>query len=125
MTPEQIRGLRMTLGLSQEQAATLSGVRSRTIRNWELGRTRPLRTKLHLYRTMMMATDNEDEIPLLRIMQHLNEATEAQASEVAKAMNLPRTTARTLLLRLCRLKVVEQFSPGWFAIRTPTQPREQ
>jgi DNA-binding IclR family transcriptional regulator len=73
----------------------------------------------------MMATDNSDELPLLRIMQHLHKATEAQASEVAKAMNLPRTTARTLLLKLCRLKAVEQFSPGWFAIRTPTQPREQ
>ncbi len=103
----------------------MTGVRARTIRNWELGRTKPLRTKLHLYRRMMMATDNADELPLLRIMQWLNEKTEARPGEIAKEMNLPRATVRTLLLKLCRLQAAEQFEPGWFAIRNPTQPPAQ
>ncbi len=125
MSPEDIKGLRMVLGLSQERAAKLTGVRSRTIRNWEKGRTKPFPAKLYLYRRLMMATDNADELPLLRIMQWLNEKTEARAAEIAKEMNLPRATVRALLLKLCRLQAVEQFEPGWFAIRNPTQPPAQ
>ena len=125
MSPEDIKGLRMTLGLSQERAAKLTGVRARTIRNWEKGRTNPFPAKLHLYRRLMMATDNADELPLLRIMQWLNEKTEARAAEIAKEMNLPRATVRALLLKLCRLQAAEQFEPGWFAIRNPTQPPTQ
>lgn len=125
MSPEEIKGLRMTLGLSQEQAAKMAGIRARTIRNWEKGRTKPLRTKLRYYRTMMMATDNADITPLLRVMQAVYESTEATPWDVSKRTGLPTAIARTLLLKLCRLQAVEQFEPGWFAIRSIPQPPAQ
>jgi transcriptional regulator with XRE-family HTH domain len=42
MTKEQLKAARLSAGLSQSQAAAKTGVKIRSIQDWEQGRSKPM-----------------------------------------------------------------------------------
>ena len=59
MTPEEIRELRLKLGLTQTQLGELVGARCKTVSTWELGKCKP--HLLHAYKLEQLRKENNGE----------------------------------------------------------------